>query len=276
VIISSDRDAIASRFSQLRHARRRALIPYLTAGYPTPDAMAGLLDAYAAAGADIIEVGVPFSDPVADGPTIQRSSLHALNAGVTLGWTLDQIADFRTRADCAIVVFSYLNPILAYGPERFLRDAVDAGAAGVLVTDLPVGGDPELEALFEASPLALIRLIAPTTPRARIADIAACAQGFLYYIARLGVTGAGSELRNELAGEIAALRQLAGLPVAVGFGIATPAHARAVARAADGVVVGSALIDALDRGGIEEAARLLAAMRAAMDAPDDDARRVDG
>jgi tryptophan synthase alpha chain len=269
VIISSDRDVLASRFAQLRQSRRSALIPYLTAGYPTPDAMAGLLDAYTAAGADVIEVGVPFSDPVADGPTIQRSSLHALKAGVTLGWTLEQIAAFHPRGHSSIVVFSYLNPILAYGPERFLRDAVDAGAAGVLLTDLPVGGDPELEALFEASPLALIRLIAPTTPRERVADIAARAQGFLYYIARLGVTGAGSDLREELAGEIAVLRQLTDRPIAVGFGIATPAHARAVAQVADGVIVGSALIDALDRGGIEEAARLLAAMRAAMDASGD-------
>jgi tryptophan synthase alpha chain len=264
---SSDRDALGRTFAALRDARRCALIPYLTSGYPAARTTDLLLDSFAEAGADIIELGVPFSDPVADGRTIQRASLHALRAGTTLASTLERLAAFRARRDTPIVLFSYLNPILAYGPDRFIEHAAAAGASGVLVTDLPVGCDAELEATLEASPLALVRLVAPTTSAARTAEIAARAQGFLYYIARLGVTGAGATLRAELAAELAALRARAAVPVAVGFGIASPAHAAALATHADGIVIGSALIDALDRGGRAEATRLLAAMRAALDAP---------
>jgi tryptophan synthase alpha chain len=250
----------------LREARRRALIPYLTAGYPSLADTDALLDAYADAGADVIEIGVPFSDPVADGPTIQRSSQRALEAGATLAWTIERIAAFRARATSDVVVFSYLNPIIAYGADRFIRDAVDAGAAGVLVTDLPVGADDRLEHAIESSPLALIRLIAPTTPAVRIDAIAARAQGFLYYIARLGVTGASSELRAGLASEIARVRRAAAVPVAVGFGISSAEQAAVAAAAADGIIIGSALIDAVDRGGIPAAAALLASMRTAIDA----------
>jgi tryptophan synthase alpha chain len=266
---SSERDTVAATFAALRAAKRRALIPYLTAGYPDRGATDALLDAYADAGADIIELGVPFSDPVADGPTIQRASQRAIEAGATLQWTLERLAAFRERRSCNVVLFTYLNPVLAYGTERFIRDAVNAGASGVLVTDLPVGADELLESALEASPLALIRLVAPTTPPARIATIAARAQGFLYYIARLGVTGAGTELRDELDAEIRQLRTFTDVPVAVGFGISSPQHATAVGSAADGIVVGSALIDAIDRGGVRQAAALLASLRAALDSISD-------
>jgi tryptophan synthase alpha chain len=249
----------------LRRAGRRALIPYITAGYPRRETTASLLDTLVLAGADVIELGVPFSDPVADGPTIQRSSQRALENGVTLTWVLDLLASFRERHEVPVVLFTYLNPVLRHGAANFLADATAAGAQGVLLTDLPVGADAALESAFESSELALIRLIAPTTSRARALEIAARAQGFLYYIARMGVTGATSTLREALPQELAALRSVTDVPIAVGFGISTAEHAAAVAKVADGVVVGSALIDALDRGGEKAASDLIRSLRSAID-----------
>jgi tryptophan synthase alpha chain len=256
---------VAARFARLREQDRRALIPYITAGYPRKNATLPLLDGLVDAGADVIELGVPFSDPVADGPTIQRSSQRALELGVTLAWVLDTLAAFRAKHDLPVVLFTYLNPVLRLGGERFITDAVAAGADGVLVTDLPVGSDDELEGLFEASPLALVRLIAPTTPPARALAIARRAQGFLYYIARMGVTGASARLRESLPAEIATLRAVTDVPIAAGFGISTPEQAAAVASVADGIVIGSALIDALDRGGTDGAAEWLRQIRHAID-----------
>ncbi|HEX7050979.1 MAG TPA: tryptophan synthase subunit alpha [Longimicrobiales bacterium] len=262
---SSEPDRLAARFAALRAEGRRALIPYIPAGYPALDATPDLLDRLARAGADVIEFGVPFSDPLADGPTVQRASFRALEAGVTLDWTLDTLAGFHQRDETPVILFTYLNPVMAYGVDRFLRDAAAAGAAGALVLDLPVGSDPALEDAFEASPLPLVRLIAPTTPAARAIEIAQRAQGFLYYISRTGVTGASDVLRTELAQEVAALRARTKVPVAVGFGISTPEQAQAVGRVADGVVVGSALINALDRGGPAEAEAFLASLRRGVD-----------
>lgn len=263
---SSEQDPLAPYFRRWREAGRTALIPYVTTGYPTPADTPALLDALASAGADIIELGVPFSEPVADGPTIQRASERALAQGMTLERVLEQLASFRARHQTPVVLFSYLNPILARGLERFCADAAAAGAQGVLITDLPLDGDAAIERTLEQSPLALVRLIAPNSPPERALRIAQRAQGFAYYVARLGVTGAGARLRDELAAEVRALRERTEVPVAVGFGISTPEHAALVAGAADGVVVGSALIDALDRDGITGAAALLAGMRAAIDA----------
>jgi tryptophan synthase alpha chain len=261
---SSETDPLAPSFARWRAARHTALIPYVTVGYPDLPGTAALLDALVAAGADVIELGVPFSDPVADGPTIQRSSQHALEQGVTLGAVLELLADFRARHETPVVLFSYLNPILAWGAERFCEAAAAAGAQGVLLTDLPMGGDRELEAVLEASPLALVRLVAPTTPPERAAQIAERAQGFIYYIARLGVTGAGRDLRGGLATELRALRARTDTPIAVGFGVSTPEHAALIAPLADGVVVGSALIDALDAGGVAAAADFARSLRAAL------------
>lgn len=226
--------------------RRTAFIPFLSSGYPTPDATPRLLDALADAGADIIELGVPFSDPLADGPTIQRASWEALGHGVTLANTLTQLADLAADLP-PVVLFTYLNPILSMGVETFLERAERAGAAGLLVTDLPVGAHPELERRLASSSLDLIPLAAPTTTDARLETIVDHASGFLYYISRLGVTGARETLDPELPGKIEALRGRVRLPVAVGFGISTPDQASAVAGIADGVVVGSALIAALGR-----------------------------
>jgi tryptophan synthase alpha chain len=259
-------DTLAARFREWRAQGRSALIPYLTAGYPSPDQTPELMRAYARAGADIIELGVPFSDPVADGPTIQRASQKALEHGVSLPWCLDVLRDFRAdNHDTNVVIFSYLNPIMSYGWERFIADAVAAGAQGALLTDLPLGGDDVLESAIDTSPLSLVRLIAPSTTRERAREIAKHAQGFVYYIAQMGVTGARSSLPADLEQQIAALRSVTEVPIAVGFGISTPAQAAAVAGVADGVVVGSALIDALDRGGVAQAEALLRAMREAMD-----------
>ena len=259
-ITSSEHLRLARAFAR----GRCALIPYLTAGYPQRATTPELLDRLDAAGADVIELGVPFSDPLADGPTIERASHAAVERGATLPWVLETLAAFRAHSDTPVVLFSYLNPILAYGADRFIADAVAAGADGVLVTDLPVGADAELEAQFVASPLALIRLVAPTTTPERAREIARSAQGFLYYVSRTGVTGARATLRQDLAREVAALRSASQVPVAVGFGISTPEQAVEIARIADGVVVGSALIDALDRDGAEGAARFLAALARAL------------
>ena len=216
-----------------------------------------MLDTLARNGADIIELGVPFSDPVADGPTIQRSSQIALEQGATLEWTLDQLRRFRAEHDTPVIIFSYLNPILRYGWQRFIADATAAGAQGVLITDLPVGADTKLESALEASPLALIRLIAPTTDVQRVRQIAARAQGFLYYIARMGVTGARAELPTELLDDVRALKAETDVPVAVGFGVSSAAQVQSISGVADAVVVGSALIDAIATSGIPGAERFM-------------------
>lgn len=262
---TSSESALARCWAGLRQARRTALIPYLTAGHPD---RATSLEALrrAAAHCDILEVGVPFSDPLADGPTIQRSSFEALAGGMTLAGTLDLIAE--ARLERPVVVFSYLNPVLRYGCDRFLRDAADLGVAGLLLTDLPAGSDPGIEEAVRASPLDLIRLVAPTTAGDRLRAVVTGAQGFLYLVARLGVTGASRELASGLAEYLARVRAASPLPLAVGFGISTPAQARAVAHLADGVVVGSALVERLASEGPVAAEALLAELRAALDQAD--------
>ena len=221
--------------------------------------------AIARAGADVIELGVPFSDPLADGPTIQGSSQVSIEAGGSLGATLRALRAFRAQDDTTpVVVFTYLNPVFRYGVDRFLEDALEVGADGVLLTDLPMDEDPTLEAKFEDSPLALVRLIAPTTPPDRARRIAARAQGFLYYISRTGVTGARAEVRDELEAEVRALGEAATVPVVVGFGISSPEQAARVGRVADGVVVGSALIEAVKEGGVEGAERFVGGLREAL------------
>jgi len=249
-------------WGDLRARGRTALIPYLTAGHPDRAASLEALRR-AAEHADIIEVGVSFSDPLADGPTIQRSTFEALQQGMTLPRTLELIGE--ARLPCPVVVFSYLNPILHYGLDRFLRDAAEVGAVGLLLTDLPAGSDPALEQAVRESPLDLIRLVAPTTTGARLAEVVRDAQGFLYLVARLGVTGASTALAAGLGDYIARVRAASPLPLAVGFGISTPAQAGTVAGLADGVVVGSALVDRLSRDGPAAAGRFLAELRLALD-----------
>ncbi|HEX2093552.1 MAG TPA: tryptophan synthase subunit alpha [Longimicrobiaceae bacterium] len=261
---SSDRAAALGRaFASAAAEGRAALVPYVTAGHPSPELFPQVLEMLAREGADVIELGVPFSDPLADGPTIQRASFRAIEQGVDLRWTLDAVARFREEHDTPVVLFTYLNPVLRHGLDAFLRDAAAAGAQGVLVTDLPVGSDPEMEGAFAASPLDLIRLVAPTTLPERVREIAAAARGFLYYVSRTGVTGAQRELKEGLAREVAEVRAVTPVPVAVGFGISTAAQAAAVAEIADGVVVGSALVDRLGREGLGGGRALLRELRRA-------------
>jgi tryptophan synthase alpha chain len=260
--ITLSESPLAPVWSALRSEGRTALIPYLTAGYPTVDSSAAALRS-AAEVADIIEVGVPFSDPLADGPTIQRSTFEALRQGMTLSGTLDLIAGAQLNRP--VVVFSYLNPILRYGVQRFLAAAETVGVAGLILTDVPAGSDPEVESAVQRSSLDLIRLIAPTTKPGRLASALDGAQGFVYLVARLGVTGASASLSAGLADSIEAVRRATPLPVAVGFGISTPQQAQTIGRMADGVVVGSALVEILGRDGVRAANRFLGSLRRALD-----------
>ena len=263
--------SLAQCFARCRAEGRAALIPFLTCGYPDGQQSLELLRGMARSGADIIELGIPFSDPLADGPTIQRSSFRALEGGMTTEGTLEVLRAFRAGHDTPVVLFGYLNPILRYGVDEFARAAAGAGAQGLLLTDVPAGSDPELEERLAAHGLDLIRLIAPTTSPERIALIAGAGAGFLYYISRTGITGARAQLRRALGQEVEAVKQRsAGIPVVVGFGISTPEQAADVAAVADGVVVGSALIDRCEQAGAEGVQEFVAALRGAMqrDGPD--------
>lgn len=214
-------------------------------------------------GADLVEVGIPFSDPLADGPIIQRASQAALGEGMTVAGTLALIRE--ARLDIPVIAFSYLNPLMAYGLARFAQDAAAAGVSGVLVTDLPAGEDPQVERTLRAAALDLIRLAAPTSAGARLERVVAGAEGFIYLIARLGVTGARTTVGQELETTIARLRGATRLPIAVGFGIAGGEQARRLAGLADGVVVGSALVERLGHG-LEAARALMAELRDALTA----------
>lgn len=259
VTISSD--PFARTFAELSSRQRAALVVYLTAGHPDFERSLELMQGVAEAGADVIEAGVPFSDPLADGPVIQASSQRALEGGMTFDRTLELISRAKSRQP--VVLFTYLNPLLAAGDDALER-AASAGASGVLVTDLPLGADPELEERIAAGPLAFIRLVAPTTPATRMADIARHGSGFVYLISRTGVTGLRSELPPELPATVERLRSATTLPICVGFGISTPDHAAAVARLADGVVVGSAVVRAADSS-VKEAVALVRSLREAID-----------
>ncbi len=252
---------ITQRFDSLRAAGRRALVCYATAGHPDRARSLALLQGLEAAGADVLEVGVPFSDPVADGPVIQSSSQQALAQGMTFEGALELITE--AKLSVPVVLFSYLNPIVAAGPDALHR-ARAAGAHGVLVTDLPVGEDPEREACFGAGPLDFVRLVAPTTPRDRMGLIATHGRGFVYLISRLGVTGMQDEISTSLPSTLATLREVCTLPICVGFGISTPAHARQVGALADGIVVGSAIVRAAERS-VDEAVALTRSLRATLD-----------
>jgi len=209
----------------------------------------------------VIEVGVPFSDPLADGPVIQASSQRALDQGMTLEGTLALVAE--ARPGIPVVLFSYLNPLLAAGPDVLDRAAA-AGVQGVLVTDLPVGMDAERESWLGGGPLEFVRLVAPTTPRARMAEIVKHGSGFVYLISRLGVTGMQEGIAADLPRSLADLRSVCDLPICVGFGISTAAQAREIGALADGIVVGSALVSAAGRS-VDDALALVRDLRQALD-----------
>jgi tryptophan synthase alpha chain len=261
VSATTSSERVAERFAQLRASGRRALIPYITAGHPSLQATTDLLKGLEGAGADVIEIGVPFSDPMADGPIIQASSQKALENGTTFDGVLELVA--RARLGIPLILFTYLNPLLAAGRDALTR-AAEAGLHGVLVTDLPVGADPEREQWLGDSPLAFIRLVAPTTPQQRMAEIAQHGSGFVYLISRLGVTGVRDQLPADLPDTIGRLRRATDLPICVGFGVSRPEQARAVAALADGVVVGSAIVRAAGES-TASAVSLASSLRAAID-----------
>lgn len=255
---------IDARFQSLKATGRKALVPFVTAGDPSLEATVPVMHALVEAGADVIELGVPFSDPMADGPTIQRSSERALARGAGLGYVLDTVRAFRGGdADTPVVLMGYLNPVEIRGAEAFARDAAAAGVDGVLLVDLPPEEAGGFRDAFAAQGIALIALVAPTTSDARRDRLCANASGYLYYVSYAGVTGA-DRLDPQAAGaRLRALRAGSRIPVVAGFGIRDAAGAEAMARDADGVVVGSALVAALDGAtDVEDAARRAAAFLA--------------
>jgi tryptophan synthase alpha chain len=218
------------------------MVAYITGGDPTLAASAKVALAMDKAGVDILELGVPFSDPLADGATIQAAAGRALAAGASVAGILDLIREIRKSSEIPIVLFAYLNPVYVYGFEKFQEDAAAAGADGLLLLDLPPQEAARNEELASSKGLKTIRLIAPTTPPERLQQITDAAEGFIYYVSREGVTGEQSSLSTDIAERVAAIRALTKVPVAVGFGISNPEQAATVAALADGVVVGSAIV----------------------------------
>ncbi|MEJ0010063.1 MAG: tryptophan synthase subunit alpha [Alphaproteobacteria bacterium] len=234
---------IRKTFARLKKEDRAAFIPFLMAGDPTLKKSAALMNALAESGADIIELGMPFSDPMADGPVIQEAGLRALKHGAGVRATLTLAAGFRELHPAVpLVLMGYLNPVERYGYEKFARDAGRAGVDGVILVDLPPEESAGVDALLKAQDIALIRLIAPTSIPSRLKLLAKGARGYLYYVSIAGITGAAGASTQSIASALTAIRKETHLPVAVGFGVKTPQDVQALARIADGVIVGSALV----------------------------------
>ena len=237
-------DRLSARFATCAREGRAALVTFVTAGDPDRETSAQVLAALVANGADIVELGMPFTDPMADGVAIQRGNLRSLGAGMKLRDLLAMVADFRRRDNTTpIILMGYFNPILAYGPARFAADARAAGLDGAIVVDLPPEEAAELVPALVENGLHLIRLATPTTDAARLPRVLEGASGFLYYVAVAGVTGANAATTTEIAAAVARLKASTDLPIAVGFGVRTPEQAAAIAVHADAVVVGSAIVD---------------------------------
>jgi tryptophan synthase alpha chain len=261
---------IAARFDQLRRAKRKALIPYITAGDPHPSITVPLLRALVEAGADIVELGVPFSDPMADGPVIQRSGERALKHGVGLSDVLKLVTDFRKADDATpIVLMGYANPIEAMGTAQFLRAAKAAGIDGVIVVDYPPEECAEFSAAAKEHDIDPIFLLAPTSTDKRIHEVARCGSGYIYYVSLRGVTGAAHLDLSDVAARIPKIRAATKLPIGVGFGIRDAESARRVAQTADAVVIGSRIIQEIEGGAPEQAVarvkNFLRPIREAMD-----------
>jgi len=244
--------AIARVFDRLRREGRPGLVTYVTAGDPDPERCAGILRALDRAGADVLEIGVPFSDPMADGPVIQRATERALAGGMTLTRVLDLIEQVRPEVSAPMVLFSYVNPVLRMGLHAFARRARAAGVDGVLVLDLPIEEAGDLHDTFTANGLDTIFLLSPTTTTERIRRAAALGRGFLYGISRLGVTGAREAVSSDARALVERIRAETDLPVALGFGISRPEHVADVGRWADAAVVGSALVSVIAEHGRRE------------------------
>jgi len=237
---------IAARFAKLKAEGRGALVTFLMGFDPDRDTSLAILKGLPAAGVDVIEIGVAFTDPMADGPSIQRAGQRALKAGATVPGVLDLVRELRrTDAETPVVLMGYYNPLLSYGVERFCADAADAGVDGLIIVDVPPEEADEVEPHATAQGLDLIRLIAPTTDEARLPKVLGATTGFIYYVSITGITGTRSADYGSLAPAIAALKRHTDLPVAIGFGIRTPEQAAIAASVADGAVVGTALVDTL-------------------------------
>jgi len=245
---------ISNRFAELRAAGELGIVAYITAGDPTLDATLKYVLALAEAGADVVELGVPFSDPLADGPTIQRASERALRSGATLQGVLDLVRRIRQSSQVPLVLFSYFNPILQFGLQKFADAAAEAGADGVLVTDLTPEESEDYRRILQARNLDTIFLAAPTSTDERLQKIAACSSGFLYLISRTGVTGAKDALPDDLPSLLRRARNFTQLPIAVGFGISLPGHVSVLGGLADAAVVGSALVSEIEKADSIEAA----------------------
>jgi tryptophan synthase alpha chain len=246
---SAGKKRITSAFRRAKDEGRAALIAYLPLGFPTPEVSLELVEAVVDGGADIVELGVPFSDPLADGPTIQRATHVALQQGMTLARCLEMAAELRGRGVGVPLLFmGYLNPVLAYGPERFVRACQEAGVDGLIVPDLPPEEGEELEGACRAEGRALVYLLAPTSTAARVALITDRSTGFVYVVSVAGVTGAREKLPVGLTELVRRVRAATDKPVAVGFGIRDGAQARSVGQMADGVVIGSAIVERAGRG----------------------------
>jgi len=269
-VIVDSMNRIDRRFAELRSANRPALIPFVTAGDPAPEATVPLLHALVDAGADLIELGVPFSDPMADGPVIQHANERALAKGVGMSKILRWVAEFRERdTQTPIVLMGYLNPVEIYGYARFACDATAAGIDGVLLVDCPIEESATIEVLRGAG-LKRVFLAAPTTAEERLASLCEQAEGFLYYVSFAGVTGADRLSLDAVRARVAAIKARTRAPVAVGFGVRDAASAAAIAGFADGVVIGSALVERLGGCATVEAAcaaarDFVAPIRAALD-----------
>ena len=242
---------IDARFAQLKKERRSAFVTFLMAGDPDPVTSLAILKAMPSAGADVIEIGMPFTDPMADGPSIQAAGLRALKAGMTLKKTLHMVRDFRRDDDTTpLVLMGYYNPIYIYGVDRFLADAKSAGVDGLIIVDLPPEEDTELCLPALKAGLNFIRLATPTTDDKRLPAVLANTSGFVYYVSITGITGAAAANAKAVADAVARIKRHTSLPVCAGFGIRTPEAAQAIAERADGAVVGTALVDAL-RGSLD-------------------------
>ena len=239
---------IAARFAALKQLSRGALIPFLEAYDPDRETSMAILRGMPAAGADLIEIGMPFTDPMADGPIVQAAARRGLNAGVKVGHILDMVREFRAGdAATPVILMGYLNPILSYGPEKFCADAAKAGVDGLIVVDLPPEESDMLMPHTRANGLDFIRLVAPTTDDARLPQVMNGSSGFIYYVSITGITGTASATSEHLAAAIPRIRRATDLPIAIGFGVRTPAQAAEASRVADAAVVASALIETLSR-----------------------------
>jgi tryptophan synthase alpha chain len=233
---------IDAKFQQLRAEGRAGFIAYICGGDPSLEATRDLVCSFDKAGVDLVEIGIPFSDPLADGVVNQMASTRALAAGATVRGVFQCVREIRKTSQVPIVFYTYMNPVYLYGFDRFLADASEAGADGILFLDLPPDEDEASPELQMHGPLKRIRLIAPTTPDSRIALLTKDASGFIYYVSRTGVTGERSEIATDLAKQVAGIKKHTSLPVAVGFGISTPEHVRTVVKSGDAVIVGSAIV----------------------------------